>query len=89
VPEDHALDQNYPNPFNPMTTIPVRLDRAGEARLDVFDLTGRRVRTLHAGLLPAGPLEFRFDAGSLPSGIYLYRLQTASGTAARSMALIR
>jgi hypothetical protein len=89
VPEDHALDQNYPNPFNPTTTIAVRLDRAGEARLDVFDLTGRRIRTLHSGLLPPGSHEFRFEAGSLPSGIYLYRLQAASGTATRSMALIR
>jgi len=66
---------NRPNPFNPETEIPFTLERAGEVRIAVFDLAGRRVATLLADTRPAGPGEVRWngrdDAGrTVPSGSY-------------------
>ncbi|MBM4221289.1 MAG: T9SS type A sorting domain-containing protein [Gammaproteobacteria bacterium] len=69
----------WPNPFNPVTTLVLDLAATGPARVDVFDLQGRRVAVVHDGILSAGRHEISFDAGSLSSGLYLARLQTDSG----------
>lgn len=88
-PSGFALGVPFPNPFNPGTTIPVRLSAAGDVSLTVHDLTGRAVRTLLAGPLPAGEHETRFDAAGLPSGLYVARLTTASGSQARKLLLVK
>jgi hypothetical protein len=82
---DFELAQNFPNPFNPETTIRFKLATAGKAELAVFDVSGRKVRTLVNGVLTAGSHEVRWnatdDAGNLlPSGVYIYRLN-ADGVA--------
>ena len=74
-----ALDQNYPNPFNPQTTIQYHLQRPGDARISIFDLQGRLVRTLVEGARDAGPHSVIWngtnDRGqSVPAGTYVYRL---------------
>jgi hypothetical protein len=81
-----------PNPFNPQTTLHFSLPRAGPARLAVFDLRGRRVRTLVAGRLAAGEHAVRWNgrdgAGrAAPSGVYLVRL-AADGMAASTRVLL-
>lgn len=73
------LAHPQPNPFNPSTTLSFELAAAGRARLVLFDLQGRRVRTLVDGELPAGPhacvWDGRDDAGrAATSGVYLARL---------------
>ena len=78
VPIDFALEQNYPNPFNPQTTIRFAIPEASTVRLAVYDLLGRQVRVLIDGNLNAGWHEMSFDASNLPSGLYLYRLETPS-----------
>ena len=83
------LAQNYPNPFNPATTIRFSLPEAMSVRVDVFDVLGRRVAVLADGLHPAGWNEVRFDAGRLPSGQYLYRLQAGDTVVTRPMLLVR
>lgn len=83
------LDPNYPNPFNPLTRIPVTLTAPSEARLRVYDLRGRLVRTLVDGPLPAGRSEVAFDAEGLASGTYLCTLETGGGRQARRMMLVR
>ena len=89
VPEDFRLAQNYPNPFNPATTIRYALADAGPVRLDVFDVWGRRVATLAEGFQTPGTYEVVFEAGNLPSGPYLYRLQADDGIVMRRMLLIK
>jgi len=89
LPVTVALDQNYPNPFNPRTTIPFDLGVAGEVTLTIFDTLGRRVTTLIDGTLSAGHHEVGWDASRLPSGIYLYRLQTNGIVKSRSLSLLR
>ncbi|MEX2656871.1 MAG: T9SS type A sorting domain-containing protein [Balneolales bacterium] len=75
VPGRFALHQNYPNPFNPATVIRYDLPEAGEVRLEVFDLLGRRVATLVNETRPSGRYDVTFDASRLSSGVYIYRLQ--------------
>jgi hypothetical protein len=89
------LEQNVPNPFNPGTEIRFELSRQEKVTLAVFDIAGRRVRTLVNRVLSDG-IEHnviwngrdQFDR-DVPSGIYLYRLETPSFTKMRKMTLLR
>ena len=89
LPGTFALDQNYPNPFNPVTTIQYTLGAASNVKLTVFDVLGRKVATLVDGTQPTGTYEVTFEATDLPSGLYLYRLETATHTFTRSMMLLK
>lgn len=89
VPGAFALDQNYPNPFNPATTIRYTLPAATHVTMEVFDILGRRVAVLSDGLQPTGTHEVVFDARSLPSGSYLYRLRAGDRTETRMMLLVK
>ncbi len=94
APTVFALGQNHPNPFNPRTEIRFALPADGEARLAIYDLSGRRVRTLVEGSLPAGTHHVVWDgtddAGqALASGVYFYRLETAAQTLSRKMLLLK
>lgn len=75
IPIEFALDQNYPNPFNPVTTIDYDLPGFGSVKLKIYDMLGREVRTLVNTRQEAGRYKVNFDATSLASGIYLYRLE--------------
>ena len=88
-PSAFALNQNYPNPFNPVTTIQYTISQPGHVRLEVFDMQGKLVGLLEDQLRPAGSHEVQFDAGRLPSGTYMYRLQTNAGVKSRKMVLLR
>ncbi len=72
---------NHPNPFNPVTTLFFTLSEASPVRLEVFDIAGRRLRTLVNSVLESGDhsriWDGRNDAGEeLPSGLYLARLRS-------------
>ena len=89
-----VLFQNYPNPFNPTTTIHFILMRNERARIGVYDLLGREVATLLNEELQAGEHEAKFSGETsqgekLPSGIYLYRLQTSSAWQEKAMVLVK
>ncbi|MCH8568213.1 MAG: T9SS type A sorting domain-containing protein [Balneolales bacterium] len=83
------LHQNYPNPFNPSTQIAFTLPENDVIRLEVFSVIGEHIATLADGAYPAGRHSLKFDSQSLTSGIYIYRLQTTSGTQTRKMTLIK
>jgi len=89
IPAKLELDQNYPNPFNPSTQINFGLPESGTVKLQVFDLLGRKVMTLIDGTMQAGRQSITFDASNLPSGMYLYRLETSSNVLVRKMMLIK
>ena len=89
LPGGMRLRQNYPNPFDGSTQIGYELDTGGHVRLDVFDLTGRRVETLVDGLVPPGEHAVLFDGRRLASGTYVYRLETDAGSESRRMVLVR
>ena len=89
LPNGFALEQNYPNPFNPTTSIAFSLPQTAQVNLTVFDVLGRRVATLVNGQLAAGQHQVRFEASSLPSGMYLYRLSTPTGSITQKMMLLK
>jgi hypothetical protein len=70
------LGNNYPNPFNPSTTIPFTLGQRAHVRLKVFDMLGRHCGTVVDRELPAGIHFARFYVDDLPSGTYVYELDT-------------
>ena len=80
VPTAYALEAAYPNPFNPTTEIRYALPEAAHVRLTVYDGLGREVARLVDGPVGAGHQRATFEAGGLPSGLYLYRLE-AKGAA--------
>jgi len=89
IPLTFELRQNYPNPFNPSTQIQFSLPEPGLVKLKIFDVLGRLVRTLVDGPMQAGRQSVTFDAGNLPSGMYLYRLETQTDVSVRKMMLIK
>ncbi len=89
VPREIFLDQNYPNPFNPSTTIPFGLNEASNVELAIYDILGRKVQTLVNSTLSPGRYDIRFDAGTLASGIYFYRLVTDKGVFIKRFTLIK
>jgi hypothetical protein len=88
IPSEFAVG-NYPNPFNPVTTIQVALPEASHVRVAVYDVLGRMVELLVDGQLSAGTHSVTFDAGSLPSGVYLYRFEHAGGAITKTMQLLK
>ncbi|MCX6143539.1 MAG: T9SS type A sorting domain-containing protein [Ignavibacteriales bacterium] len=98
-PRDLSLSQNYPNPFNPTTNFELRIAnfsaKGGSASggelvtLKVFDVLGREISTLVNEMRPAGVYKVRWDASSLPSGVYFYRLQAGAFTETKKMVLMK
>lgn len=89
IPEAYALAANYPNPFNPQTTIRFALPQAGPVRLTVYDAIGREVAVLIDKAMPSGHHQVAFEAGELPSGVYIYRLEAGVFRQARRMLLLK
>jgi hypothetical protein len=88
-PVVYHLSQNYPNPFNPLTTINYQLPVTSDVELSVYNLVGQKVARLVSERQAAGTYRIDWNAGELPSGIYLYKLQAGSFTQIRKMTLIK
>lgn len=89
VPREFSLLQNYPNPFNPTTEIRFELPRAASVLLEVFNEAGQRVGVLAEGERSAGVHTVRFDASSLSSGPYFYRLRAGGFVETKKALLVR
>ena len=89
LPLGYALDQNFPNPFNPTTQFSFSLDEPMHVKVSIVDMLGREVQVLMDGLQPEGETTVTFEAANLPSGLYLYRLETPRGNTARIMSLLK
>ena len=85
----YSLSQNYPNPFNPSTKISWQLTVGSQATLKVYDILGREVATLVNDYRQAGKYETEFNAETLPSGVYFYRLQAGLFVEAKKMILLK
>jgi len=89
VPGKFALAQNYPNPFNPSTVISYQLPVAGFVSMKIFDISGREVASLVNGVKEAGYYSITFDAKSLSSGTYFYKLTTDKFSDVKKMVVIK
>jgi Secretion system C-terminal sorting domain len=89
VPDKFSLSQNYPNPFNPTTKINFDLAKSSNVKLTVFNSLGQMVKNIFEGYKPAGTYTADFNAGSLSSGTYYYRLETDFYTETKKMLLVK
>lgn len=89
VPTTFTLYDAFPNPFNPTTTISFSLAEDAPVTLRVFDALGREVTLLVQGRLGAGRHSVQFQADHLPSGLYVYRLETAGVVQSRKLLLMK
>jgi len=85
----YDLMQNYPNPFNPATIIKYSIAEKAFVELDVYDILGKRVMSLVNEEKPAGEYQVNFEARSLASGVYYYRMKAGEYVSARKMLLIK
>ncbi len=93
-PQSFYLGQNFPNPFNPSTTIEFSLTHSEDIKLEIFDLLGRKVKTLLSSHLEGGLHSAVWNGSNekgflIPSGIYVYRLTAGSFHQSKKMILIR
>ncbi len=86
---EFQLHQNYPNPFNSQTTISYQLPVKAYVSLDVFDIHGRTVATLVEGEQAQGHYRVPFSVNHLPSGVYIYRLETNEQIMHQRMILLK
>lgn len=86
---DFALSQNYPNPFNPSTTIEYSIPNDGFVKLKVYDVLGKEVASLVDKEQAMGNYKIEFNASSLTSGVYFYRLQSGSFIKTKKLILLR
>lgn len=95
MPKDFALHGAVPNPFNASTAIVFELPVESNATLEIYDISGRKVRTLVKGELSAGIYRETWNGrsdngGTLPTGVYFYRLSTDAGfSQTRRMVLVK
>ncbi len=94
LPDGFELKQNHPNPFNPTTRISFAIPEAEHVSLQIFNVDGRKVKTLVDGDLAAGEHTYEWDSTDdsghrVATGIYLYRLTAGDVTATKKMTLIK
>ena len=89
IPEKFNLAQNYPNPFNPVTVISWQLAVGSNVELAVYNILGERIETLLKEYQAAGKYHVYWNAAGLPSGLYIYSIQTDHWQDTRKMVLLR
>ncbi len=89
LPQSLELAQNYPNPFNPSTVISYRIPEQSHVRLEIYDLTGRRISLLVDEVQAPGRYNVTWDASALSSGVYLYRVTANGHSVTRRMTLVK
>ncbi len=89
IPKSFILYGNYPNPFNASTTIKYGLPKAENVRIEIYDLLGRRIRTLANEIRQEGTHEITFNADELKSGVYFYRFQAGNVVETKRMVLLK
>ncbi|SUZ89169.1 uncharacterized protein METZ01_LOCUS42023 [marine metagenome] len=94
IPNEYELEQNYPNPFNPVTTLIYSLTEENMVKITVYDMLGRKVRTLVNAAREAGRWSVRWDAtndqgGPVSDGVYLYQIRTDKFSETKKMIFIK
>ena len=85
LPKTFSLSQNYPNPFNSVTVIRYQLPVNSHVVLRIYNMLGQEIKTLIDGIRDAGYESVNFDASTLASGIYFYKVEAASTANAKQV----
>jgi hypothetical protein len=94
MPSQFSLNQNYPNPFNPQTKLEFTLSKGCHVRLDIYNILGKRIRTLINEHQTAGYKRVSWDGKDdngyeVPTGVYFYRIKAGEFTQAKKMILLK
>jgi len=89
IPIDFVLKQNYPNPFNPSTTIKFSLPQSEFVYIRIYNSIGEEITELAASQYNAGTHTVHFNASSIASGIYYYRIKAGSFNDVKKMILLK
>jgi hypothetical protein len=89
IPFDFDLFQNYPNPFNPTTTIKYSLAEGSFVSIKVYDILGRLIVTLVNEERPIGYHQVQFNAVSLASGTYFYRMEAGDHVFVKKLIVLK
>ena len=89
IPRVFSLSQNYPNPFNPTTNIQFGVPKNSLVTIKVYDLLGREVAVLLNEQKQAGTYQVDFNAASLSSGVYFYRMEAGTFADIKRMVVIK
>jgi hypothetical protein len=87
--EQTILYQNFPNPYNSTTVIRFQLPLESEVNIDLYNVLGEKILTIVSGDYPKGEHSINFSSENLPSGIYLYKLQTETKSLTKKLILIK
>ncbi len=89
VPETFNLCQNFPNPFNPETTIRFSLPQLAQIKINLYNMLGKLIETLAEGTYEAGNYKVIFNASNLPTGMYVYRIESNDFVQTKKMMLLK
>jgi len=89
MPSEYKLAQNYPNPFNPTTTINFDLPSDQQVKVNIYNTLGELVKELANNFYTAGSHSLTFNAANLPSGVYIYRLESKAFNTSKKMILMK
>jgi hypothetical protein len=89
VPDQYELSQNYPNPFNPSTTIQFSLPIQTQLKINLYNMLGEQVAAIAEGMYESGYHKVTFNASNLPSGTYVYRLESSEFVQVKKMVLLK
>lgn len=89
IVKNYSLDQNFPNPFNPSSTIRYQIPKDGLVTLKVYNILGKEVVSLVNEYKNSGKYEVKFDASSLASGVYIYKLSCNDYTSIKKMTFLK
>jgi hypothetical protein len=89
IPKNFNLINVYPNPFNPVLHINFELSLAGMTHVNILDIAGAHIKTLHSGFLKSGSHELSWHAESMPSGLYFISLKLGDKNLTKKVVLLK
>jgi hypothetical protein len=89
IPSEYRLFDAYPNPFNPETKISFQLPKIEFVKLEIFDITGKLIKTLLKKSLNSGKYSISWNAANKSSGVYFYRLTAGGFTGTKKLILLK
>ena len=85
----YEITNLYPNPFNPVLHINIDVAWSGITKVNILDISGAHIETLHSGFLQSGSHKLSWNAESIPSGVYLVSLKSDDKTMTEKVVLLK
>jgi len=94
TPNQFSLMQNYPNPFNPSTIIRYSLESSEHVKLDIYDYSGKHVKSLLDGYSKPGLTQVKWKSENengekVAAGIYIYKIRISNHVHSKKMILLK